>query len=49
MSCLNKLLAVIAGGFALSIFAGDLNNASDMDTYIFANSVQIFEGKLCIS
>jgi hypothetical protein len=46
MKVIKKVNGVIAGGFALAIFTGELYDQSDMDIYIAANSVRSFEFKL---
>ena len=46
MSCLGKINAVIAGGFALALFTGELHDSSDMNIFIPARSIKTFNSKL---
>jgi hypothetical protein len=49
MSLLGRVNAVIAGGFALSLFTGELYNASDIDIFIPSESYLDFKRKLKFS
>jgi hypothetical protein len=46
MSCLEKINAVIAGGFALALFTGELHDSSDIDIFVPAKKVKIFNNKI---
>ena len=49
LPCFLKLNAVIAGGFALSMFTNELYDSSDIDIYIPSVSVRLFKRKLRVS
>ena len=46
MSCLGKINAVIAGGFALALFTGELHDSSDMNIFIPATKIKTFNNKI---
>jgi hypothetical protein len=46
MAYLKTMGGIIAGGFALALFTGELYDTSDIDIYIPVRNLQIFERKV---